>query len=370
MRMTNQVLTSVSLIVALALANECKATDNLDVGVPGGCDQVVDREGYALGYCEKHEQAAWVQYHFTAAENQTRNASRSENFREDPAIKTGAAVLADYRGSGYDRGHLAPAADMKFSSRAMSESFLLSNMSPQNRCFNAGVWNDVEKFVRYTVNIEESLYVVTGPILPTEAHPYEAKAIGPSKVTVPRAFYKVIYDATPPQKMIAFLVPNEPSDKPLASFVVSVDRIEEMTGLDFFSKVQGADALEKSSNVHEWRKLASWRRENTGRQRAARNAPARQRGIVAAPAANPAPTSAVGVADSYFSGVREEYRAGGAMPVSSRKAAPVCDKWPETGWWLNTNSMKRHNKGCPNYRKTRGYPCRKDEGSPCGICGG
>ena len=194
--MTNQVLTSVSLIVALALANECKATDNLDVGVPGGCDQVVDREGYALGYCEKHEQAAWVQYHFTAAENQTRNASRSENFREDPAIKTGSAVLADYRGSGYDRGHLAPAADMKFSSRAMSESFLLSNMSPQNRSFNAGVWNDVEKFVRYTVNIEESLYVVTGPILPTEAHPYEAKAIGPSKVTVPRGVQRDFY-ATP-----------------------------------------------------------------------------------------------------------------------------------------------------------------------------
>lgn len=357
-------------LAAIALPVQVSASDNLAVGVPGGCDQVVDREGYALGYCEKHEQAAWVQYHFTAEENQSRNAGRSEDFREDSAIKTGSATLADYRGSGYDRGHLAPAADMKFSSRAMSESFLLSNMCPQNRSFNAGVWNDVEKFVRYTVNIEESLYVVTGPILPTEAHPYEAKAIGPSKVTVPRAFYKVIYDATPPQKMIAFLVPNEPSDKPLASFVVSVDRIEEMTGLDFFSKVQGADALEKSSNVHEWRKLASWRRENTGRQRAARNAPARQRGVVAAPAANPAPTSAVGVADSYFSGVREEYRAGGAMPVSSRKAASVCDKWPETGWWLNTNSMKRHNKGCPNYRKTRGYPCRKDEGSPCGICGG
>ena len=67
---------------------------------------------------------------------------------------------------------------------------------------------------------------------------------------------------------------------------------------------------------------------------------------------------------------REEYRAGGAMPVGSRKAAPVCDDWPDTGWWLATNSNKRHNRNCENYRKTRGYPCKKSEGSPCGKCGG
>ena len=66
---------------------------------------------------------------------------------------------------------------------------------------------------------------------------------------------------------------------------------------------------------------------------------------------------------------RIEYRAGNG-PIASRTPAPVCDKWPDTGWWLSTNSMKRHNRRCENYRKTRGYPCRKDEGSPCGKCGG
>lgn len=71
----------------------------------------------------------------------------------------------------------------------------------------------------------------------------------------------------------------------------------------------------------------------------------------------------------YFSSSRIEYRAGKG-PVASRTPAPVCDKWPDTGFWLSTNSMKRHNKDCENYRKTRGYPCRKDEGSPCGKCGG
>lgn len=357
-------------LAAIALPVLASASDNLTVGVPGGCDQVVDRQGYALGYCEKHEQAAWVQYHFTAEENQSRNAGRSEDFREDPAIKTGSATLADYRGSGYDRGHLAPAADMKFSSRAMSESFYLSNMSPQDHGFNAGVWNDIEKFVRYTVNIEDSVYVVTGPILPTAEHPYKAESIGPNRVTVPRAFYKIIYDETPPKKMIAFLVPNEPSDVPLTTFVVSVDKVEELTGLDFFSKVPGSEALEKSSDVQKWRKLAFWRRESLGVKGAARSVPVRQRDVVGAPAADCAPAVGGGVPEGYFTGFREEYRAGGAMPVGSRTPAPVCDKWPETGWWLSTNSMKRHNRNCENYRKTRGYPCKKSEGSPCGKCGG
>ena len=80
----------------------------------------------------------------------------------------------------------------------------------------------------------------------------------------------------------------------------------------------------------------------------------------------PASTQA---SEGYFSGSRIEYRAGNG-PVASRTPAPVCDKWPDTGWWLSTNSMKRHNRRCENYRKTRGYPCRKDEGSPCGKCGG
>ena len=75
------------------------------------------------------------------------------------------------------------------------------------------------------------------------------------------------------------------------------------------------------------------------------------------------------VPNGYFSGSRAEYRAGNG-PVGSRTPAPVCDKWPDTGWWLSTNSMKRHNRRCENYRRTRGYPCRKDEGTPCGKCGG
>ena len=69
-------------------------------------------------------------------------------------------------------------------------------------------------------------------------------------------------------------------------------------------------------------------------------------------------------------GARIEYRAGNAMPVGSRTPAPINSTWPDTGYWLSTNSNKRHNRNCENYRKTRGYPCSKDEGVPCGKCGG
>ena len=82
------------------------------------------------------------------------------------------------------------------------------------------------------------------------------------------------------------------------------------------------------------------------------------------------PNTSVKVPEGYFSSNRVEYRAGRAMPVGSRAPAPVCDQWPDTGYWLSVNSDVRHNRGCENYRKTRGYPCRKTGGTPCGKCGG
>jgi DNA/RNA endonuclease G (NUC1) len=109
--------------------------DNLSLGVPGPADTIIDRSGYALGYIEKHEQPAWVIYRMTADEATTKAAKRGDDFRPDPQIPTGSATLADYRRSGYDRGHLAPAADMAFSGQTMSDSFYMSNMLPPETSF-------------------------------------------------------------------------------------------------------------------------------------------------------------------------------------------------------------------------------------------
>ena len=228
--------------------------DNLSFGVPGAADTIIDREGYALGYSEEHEQARWVIYRLTYEEATTKATARNDNFREDPEIPSGSATLADYRRSGYDRGHLAPAADMAYSVKTMDESFYLSNMSPQKGPFNQGIWRELEALVRSFAITERDIYIVTGPILP-ETKTNETITIGPSKVTVPEAYYKVVWDRTGPMKMIGFILPNKGSSEPLQSFAVSVDEVEQKTGLDFFSKLpkEQQEALESNITIDAWK---------------------------------------------------------------------------------------------------------------------
>ena len=221
--------------------------DNLSFGIPGKADTIIDRPGYALGYSEYHEQVAWVIYIMIREEATTKEAQRTNKFRSDPQIPTGSATPGDYRRSGYDRGHLAPAADMAFSGRTMADRFFMSNMSPQKPAFNRGIWKELEALIRYFAITERKIVIVTGPILPKE----KTVTIGANRVTVPTHYYKVIFDLTPPRKMIGFILPNEGSDEPLASFAVTVDAVEKATGLNFFSKVQKAeqDRLERTMSI-------------------------------------------------------------------------------------------------------------------------
>ena len=166
-------------------------TGHTDPGIPGKADTIIKRPGYALGYIEKHEQPAWVMYRLTGEQVTTKAARRTNKFKADPDIPTGSATPEDYRNSGFDRGHLAPAADMAYSARTMADSFYMSNMSPQDPQFNRGIWKELEAQVRTFAVAEKEIYVVTGPILPEE----KVISIGVSKVTVPYSYYKVIYDS-------------------------------------------------------------------------------------------------------------------------------------------------------------------------------
>jgi len=258
--MTNGYRKWILLLIAGAMALLCPLHadpaedtpkyDNLALGIPGKADTIVDRPGYALGYIEYHEQPAWVIYKLTREEATTKAAKRTNRFVEDSKIPTGSATAADYRKSGYDRGHLAPAADMAFSAQTMAESFFYSNMSPQKPAFNRGIWKDLEEQVRLFAIAEGEIYVVTGPILPKE----KTITIGPNQVTVPTHYYKVIYDLTPPQKMIAFILPNAGSSQPLYTFAVTVDSVEEATGLDFFSVIpkEKQEKLESTITIKAW----------------------------------------------------------------------------------------------------------------------
>ena len=224
--------------------------DNLALGFPGEADTVVDRVGYALGYIEYHEQPAWVVYKLTRDEVLTKVSKRKNRFKEDPEIPTGSACSADYQRSGYDRGHLAPAADMAFSEQTMAESFYYSNMSPQHPKFNRGIWKKLEEQVRHFAVREGEVYIVTGPVLPKE----KTITIGPNQVTVPTHYYKVVYDLTEPKKMIGFILPNTNVKTDLKDFAVTVRQVEEQTGLDFFSLVPRPeqDRLETSIDVDAW----------------------------------------------------------------------------------------------------------------------
>ncbi len=191
-------------------------------------NQVIKHQYYTLSYSEEDEQAEWVAYKLTPASFS--NIKRDENFREDNSVTTGSATLADYKNSGYDRGHLAPAADMSINSTAMSESFFMSNMSPQVASFNRGIWKELESQVRNWAKSNDSLFVVTGPILD-----HSIGAIGINQVTVPRAYYKtIVFFKNNNINGIAFLLPNAKSTKPINFYMTSIDSIELVTGIDFY----------------------------------------------------------------------------------------------------------------------------------------
>ena len=213
-------------------------------------EQIITHAGYYLLYSEEHEQPYWVAYLLTADEL-SGNINRTDNFRSDDSIDTGSASLSDYRGSGYDRGHLAPAADMKWSSEAMKDSFYLSNMSPQLPGLNRGIWKKLEEWVRDEAEDCVELYVVTGPVL-TDG-PYQT--IGENEVAVPNQYYKVLLDYTEPDlKAIGFLIPNQSSKQPLSDYAVSIDEVEAATGLDFFYLLDDAveAQLEGANNWGRW----------------------------------------------------------------------------------------------------------------------
>lgn len=182
-----------------------------------------------------------------------KNCDRSDNFRVDPSVKTGSATLSDFKGSGYDRGHLCPAGDMSFSPIAMSESFFMSNMSPQSPSFNRGIWKSCEGIVRNWAKEEGRIYVVTGPIFGRSD-----KRIGPNQVLVPAYYYKAILDLSQPdQKAIALILPNRKCVGKPVDYVYSINELERMSGIDFFPQLADSleNLLESRSEASKW----SWK---------------------------------------------------------------------------------------------------------------
>lgn len=209
-------------------------TDNLiGLEIPFMADDktVIEHMGYTLSYNSEYRIPNWVAYELQDSELYG-DLDRAEKFSPDPLVKGRQAYDSDYVGSGYDRGHMAPAGDMKWSTQAMEESFYLSNVCPQNHNLNSGVWNDLEKKVRQEARYYGKLWVVCGPIVDSNRH----GTVGKNKVVVPDSFFKALLAQNKDGKYIsiAFVFPNEAGDNGLASYAMTVNELEKLTGMDFF----------------------------------------------------------------------------------------------------------------------------------------
>ncbi len=184
---------------------------------------------YCLDFNTGHKQPDWVYYTLTQT-NISGTTPRSSTFKDCRQGGIASASQKDYKGSGYDKGHLCPAADMKQSKEAMSATFQMWNMSPQEPSFNRGRWAELEALARsYIKDRTDTLFIVTGPV-----YVGNMESIGDG-VTVPALFYKIVYN--PKKGGIGFLLPNHKVNSPLKSWQVSIDLIEALTGIDFFPQL-------------------------------------------------------------------------------------------------------------------------------------
>jgi endonuclease G len=232
-------------IASFRLHQSSGPTLSIACPLPLSTELVINRTAYTFAYNEEHEQANWVAYVLTHA-HLGDGVERSNRFMEDPLVSTQTASNADYAKSGYDRGHLAPAADMSWSLQVMQESFYYSNMSPQLPGFNRGIWKKLEEKVRDWALLYDSIYVVTGPVLEAGL-----PTIGPNKVSVPKYYYKALI-APRQQKGIAFLMPNAKSDAQLFDFSLSIDALEAKLGRDFFYQLKDQLEQQIESKASVW----------------------------------------------------------------------------------------------------------------------
>ncbi|MBR2946348.1 MAG: DNA/RNA non-specific endonuclease [Bacteroidaceae bacterium] len=218
-------------------------------------EEIVRHEGFVLSYNSRHLLPNWVSWLLTRERTKGKE-KRADNFQPDTDIRKGPiAEDSDYRGSGFDRGHMCPSADCKHSRESQNQCFLLSNICPQTHALNAGDWKELEELTRDWAQRYDSIYVVCGPVI---EHDKEYKTIGENGVTVPERYFKVLWRNTSDAAVcIGFIFENGSQNKPLSAYALSVDDVEKETGINFFSKFPKhiECKAESSVDVSQWKGL-------------------------------------------------------------------------------------------------------------------
>ena len=213
-------------------------------------DRVITHKGYTVSYNYDWKIPNWVAYELTYLEVQG-EMPRYDRFKPDPMVPQGmTATTNDYKHSGYDRGHMAPAADMKWDEHVMKESFYLSNICPQNPNLNGGVWKDLEEQVRDLASQKGKIFVACGPIVNDMSN-----TIGENKVVVPQAFYKVLLQEENGEiHTIGFVYENVSGRKPMSTYAMTVDEVENLTNIDFFPSLPNKieNKVEAEVDFSQW----------------------------------------------------------------------------------------------------------------------
>lgn len=229
-----------------------KIQETLQKYIPqfSGNHEIIKHSAFILSYNEDHEQANWVM-HIVPKDVITGTVTRTNDFRIDSSVSTGTANVSDYWDSGFDRGHLAPSADFRWSKKALSESYYYSNMSPQRPELNRNSWNNLEMQVREWVVDHGDLLVITGPVLNDQLPKIPQ---GSKRVSIPEFYYKIIVDMNSEQpKAIAFLMPNKSFTDNISNYIVTIDSIEVVTNIDFFPNFANAEDFESSNELKYWK---------------------------------------------------------------------------------------------------------------------
>lgn len=212
-------------------------------------EQIVEYEGFRVSFNAANKTPNWVAWELLGTETEGPE-SRYNKFWTDTSVE-GCPETGDYSYSGYDRGHLCPAADQKWSRKAMTDCFSLANMAPQDHSLNSGAWNTLEKKERLWAKRDSAIVIIAGPIYEAE----DTERIGNSGVRVPSAFYKVIiapYLSKP--RGIGFVYPNMSAPGNMQNYVMTIDQVEEITGIDFFYNLPDdlENEIESKTSFKEW----------------------------------------------------------------------------------------------------------------------
>lgn len=212
-------------------------------------EQIIHHTGYIVSYNKDLKLPNWVSYELTREETKGKE-KRSNRFITDPLVKGLIATNADYARSGYDKGHMAPAADMKWSPQAMEASFYFSNICPQHPQLNRRGWKKLEEKIRDWAIADSAIIIICGPIITKQP-----KTIGKNKVAVPQQFFKVVLSPfAKPMRAIGFLFNNRQAVEPLSTYAVTIDSIERLTNMDFFAPLPDEieNKIEAEANYFQW----------------------------------------------------------------------------------------------------------------------